>query len=95
MSVIDVENLRPHYALTLRHWRERYERAVAQNRVEFDERFRRTWELYLAGSEATFRTGWLQLFQVTFAPAGSIGVPWTREALYRSAEGLSWNEPMS
>jgi cyclopropane-fatty-acyl-phospholipid synthase len=91
MSVLDVENLRLHYALTLRHWRERYEHAVADNRVGFDERFRRTWELYLAGSEASFRSGWLQLFQVVFAPAGSNATPWTREALYRRAEGLSWN----
>jgi cyclopropane-fatty-acyl-phospholipid synthase len=95
MSVLDVENLRPHYALTLKHWRERYERAVAEKRVAFDERFRRTWRLYLAGSEATFRTGWLQLFQVVFAPSGSNAVPWTRAALYRSTTGLRWNEPTS
>jgi cyclopropane-fatty-acyl-phospholipid synthase len=95
MSVIDVENLRPHYALTLRHWRERYERAVADGRVGFDERFRRTWKLYLAGSEASFRTGWLQLFQVVFAPSGSNAVPWSREPLYRSSRGLTWNAPTS
>jgi cyclopropane-fatty-acyl-phospholipid synthase len=95
MSVIDVENLRSHYSLTLRHWRERYEQAVASDRVPFDQRFRRMWKLYLAGSEAAFRTGWLQVFQVVFAPAGSTGTPWTREALYRSAEGLTWNEPTS
>jgi cyclopropane-fatty-acyl-phospholipid synthase len=92
MSVLDVENLRPHYALTLKHWRERYEAALAQDRIPFDEQFRRTWRLYLAGSEATFRTGWLQLFQVVFAPAGSNAVPWTRAALYRSTKGLTWNE---
>ena len=57
LSIVDVENLRAHYALTLRHWRERYERAVAEGRVGFDERFRRAWRLYLAGSEAAFRTG--------------------------------------
>jgi cyclopropane-fatty-acyl-phospholipid synthase len=95
MSVLDVENLRPHYALTLKHWRERYERAVAEDRVPFDERFRRTWQLYLAGSEASFQTGWLQLFQVTFAPSGSNAVPWSRAPLYRSTRGLSWNEPTS
>jgi len=95
MSVLDVENLRPHYALTLKHWRERYERALADGRVAFDERFRRTWRLYLAGSEATFRTGWLQLFQVVFAPSGSNAVPWTRASLYRSTRGLKWNEPTS
>ena len=95
MSVFDVENLRPHYALTLKHWRERYERAMADDRIPFDERFRRTWRLYLAGSEASFRTGWLQLFQVAFAPSGSNAVPWTRASLYRSRRGLTWNEPTS
>jgi cyclopropane-fatty-acyl-phospholipid synthase len=95
MSVLDVENLRPHYALTLRHWRERYERAVASGRVPFNEQFRRTWRLYLAGSEASFRTGWLQLFQIAFAPSGSNAVPWTRASLYRSTRGLTWNGPTS
>jgi len=95
LSVIDVENLRGHYALTLRHWRERYERAVAEGRVGRDERFRRTWRLYLAGSEAAFRTGSLQLFQVTFAPAGSSVVPWTRRGLYDGKAGLSWSAPTS
>lgn len=96
LSVVDVENLRAHYALTLRHWRERYERACAERRVAFDERFRRAWRLYLAGSEAAFRTGSLQLFQLTFAPSGSTAVPWTRRALYEAeGGGLSWNAPRS
>jgi len=95
MSVVDVENLRPHYAATLRHWRERYERAVAEGRVGFDERFRRAWRLYLAGSEAAFRTGSLQLFQVVFAPHGSSAAPWTRAGLYRGEAGLDWNAPKS
>jgi cyclopropane-fatty-acyl-phospholipid synthase len=93
-SVFDVENLRRHYALTLRHWRERYERAVADGRVGFDERFRRLWRLYLAGSEAAFRVGSLELFQVVFAPHGSTAIPWTRAGLYRD-EGLPWNAPTS
>jgi len=95
LSVLDIENLRAHYALTLRHWRERYERAAAEGRVGKDERFRRTWRLYLAGSEAAFRTGSLQLFQVVFAPSGSGGAPWTRRGLYSEGTGLSWNAPMS
>jgi cyclopropane-fatty-acyl-phospholipid synthase len=91
LVTVDVENLRPHYALTLRHWRERYERAAAEGRVGQDERFHRTWRLYLAGSEAGFRTGSLQLFQVLFAPTRSNGVPWTRRGLYEPGRGLSWN----
>jgi len=95
LAIVDVENLRPHYALTLRHWRERYERAAAEGRVGRDERFRRTWRLYLAGSEAAFRAASLQLFQVVFAPSGSSGAPWTRRGLYAEGPGLSWNAPTS
>jgi cyclopropane-fatty-acyl-phospholipid synthase len=80
--VADVENLRRHYALTLDHWRRRYERAVAAGRVGFDERFRRAWRLYLAGSEAAFATGWLELFQVVFTRRGDDSLPWTRAAFY-------------
>ena len=36
----------------------------------FDEVFQRMWELYLAYSEAGFRSGYLDVFQWTFAPAG-------------------------
>jgi cyclopropane-fatty-acyl-phospholipid synthase len=95
LAVVDVENLRGHYALTLAHWLRRYERALAEGRVGFDERFRRTWRLYLAGSEAAFRTGSLQLFQVVFAPEGSRAVPWTRRGLYTGGAGLEWTAPTS
>jgi cyclopropane-fatty-acyl-phospholipid synthase len=95
MTVVDVENLRAHYALTLRHWRERFDRAAEEGRVGRDELFRRTWRLYLAGSEAAFRTGWLQLFQVVFAPRDAAGAPWTRRGLYENGPGLAWNAPTS
>jgi cyclopropane-fatty-acyl-phospholipid synthase len=81
LSVCDVENLRRHYALTLDHWRRRYERAVAEGRVGFDERFRRAWGLYLAGSQAAFSTGWLELFQVVFARPADETLPWTRAGI--------------
>ncbi len=69
--------------------------AAAEGRVGRDERFRRTWRLYLAGSEAAFRTGSLQLFQVLFAPGGPGAAPWTRRGLYAEGPGLSWNVPTS
>jgi cyclopropane-fatty-acyl-phospholipid synthase len=81
-SVVDVENLRLHYALTLRHWRERFEKAAGRVARMFDEPFVRAWRLYLAGSEVSFTTGYLQLFQLTFA-RGAADVPWTRAELYR------------
>jgi cyclopropane-fatty-acyl-phospholipid synthase len=82
-SVLDVENLRLHYARTCRDWLERYERVADQVREQFDERFVRMWRLYLAGSIAAFTTGSLQLFQVVFAPAPNNRIPWTRSHLYR------------
>jgi cyclopropane-fatty-acyl-phospholipid synthase len=81
-SILDVENLRLHYAQTLRHWLALYEGAVERVRAMFDERFVRMWRLYLAGSIAGFSTGTLQLFQVVFAPGESNDVPWTRAHLY-------------
>lgn len=41
----DVENLGPHYRLTLDEWSERFERAVPVIREKFDERFVRMWRL--------------------------------------------------
>jgi len=82
LSVLDVENLRLHYALTLEHWLRRFEDARERVSEMYDEHFVRTWRLYLAGSLAAFNTGNLQLFQVLFARAGSNDVPWTRAHLY-------------
>jgi cyclopropane-fatty-acyl-phospholipid synthase len=82
-SVLDVENLRLHYARTLGHWRERFESAAARVGALFDETFVRTWRLYLAGSQASFTTGYMQLFQVMFARSGDNDVAWTRAELYR------------
>jgi cyclopropane-fatty-acyl-phospholipid synthase len=82
LSVLDVENLRLHYAETLRHWRTRFDAAAEQVARLVDPPFARAWRLYLAGSEAAFRAGSLQLFQVVFAPDASNRVALTRETLY-------------
>jgi cyclopropane-fatty-acyl-phospholipid synthase len=84
LSILDVENLRLHYAQTLRHWLVLFEGASERVRSMFDEKFVRMWRLYLAGSVAAFSTGTLQLFQVVFAPGESNDVPWTRAHLYTS-----------
>jgi cyclopropane-fatty-acyl-phospholipid synthase len=78
LSVLDVENLRLHYAKTLAHWLARFEEAADAVEEMFDARFVRAWRLYLAGSEASFSTGFLQLFQVVFAREQSNAVPWLR-----------------
>jgi cyclopropane-fatty-acyl-phospholipid synthase len=71
LHTVDMTSLRPHYAETLRLWRKRF----TQQRVElaqlgFDEVFARMWELYLAYSEAGFRSGYLDVYQWTFAREG-------------------------
>lgn len=81
-SILDVENLRLHYARTLRAWLALFEAASDEVRAMFDEKFVRMWRLYLAGSVAAFTTGTLQLFQVVFAPGESNDVPMTRAHLY-------------
>jgi cyclopropane-fatty-acyl-phospholipid synthase len=81
-SVLDVENLRLHYAQTLRDWLALFETASGRVREMFDEKFARMWRMYLAGSIAGFTTGALQLFQVVFAPRDNNDVPMTREHLY-------------
>ena len=78
MSVVDVENLRMHYARTLACWSERFAAARAQFSARYGESFARAWELYLAGSGAAFATGWMQLFQIVFAPRESAPPSWTR-----------------
>ena len=82
LSVLDVENIRLHYALTLREWLTRYEAAVDKVRSMFDELFVRMWRLYLAGSVAAFESGTLQLFQVLFTTPQNNRIPLTREYIY-------------
>ncbi len=81
-SVLDVENLRPHYARTCAMWLQNFEQVADRVAEMYSEEFVRTWRLYLAGSSAGFNTGTLQLYQVLFAPYGNADVPWTREYQY-------------
>lgn len=84
-SVLDVENLRLHYAKTLEHWLQRYEENIDLVTEMFDKEFVRAWRLYLAGSVTAFKNGGMQLFQVSFARAGYNQIPLTRHYLYEQA----------
>jgi cyclopropane-fatty-acyl-phospholipid synthase len=85
-SVLDVENLRLHYAKTLEHWLARFEARADEIQGRYDASFVRAWRLYLAGSLAAFLTGWLQLFQVVFTRSGENAIPWNRAYLYGNGE---------
>jgi cyclopropane-fatty-acyl-phospholipid synthase len=73
LEVLDVENLRRHYAPTLDEWARRFEARWDEIRaidpVRFDERFRRIWRTYLVGCAEMFRSpaGYTHLFQVLFS----------------------------
>ncbi len=84
-SILDVENLRLHYALTLEEWLRRFDAAVGAVRRMYDEPFVRAWRLYLAGCAAAFRANSIQLFQVVFAHPENNAVPWNRRHLYPPA----------
>ncbi|MBI3047438.1 MAG: class I SAM-dependent methyltransferase [Acidobacteria bacterium] len=90
MSILDVENLRLHYARTLRHWSRRFAATADRVQARYGEEFRRAWELYLTGSEATFAAGALQLFQVVFAPVEATPPYWTRAEIYGGAQADEW-----
>ncbi|ACZ85876.1 class I SAM-dependent methyltransferase [Streptosporangium roseum] len=66
LRITDRLSLRADYAETLRLWRERYlERVDAVGALGFDETFHRMWILYLAYSEAGFRSRYLDVWQLT------------------------------
>jgi len=90
LEIVDVENLRRHYALTLDAWAERFERNWPQihaiNPRRFDEGFRRVWRTYLYSCAEMFRSphGRTHLFQVLFSK-GNISranYPMSRGFLY-------------
>jgi cyclopropane-fatty-acyl-phospholipid synthase len=83
-EVRDVENLREHYALTLRWWLDRL-RAQREAAVELagDAVFR-LWEMYLAASIYHFEIGRISINQTLFARPenGRVTIPMTRADLY-------------
>lgn len=82
LSVLDVENIRLHYAKTLEHWLARYEANVDTIKQMFDDNFVRAWRLYLAGSISSFTAAHLQLFQVVFTRELNNAIPWSRAHIY-------------
>lgn len=62
----DVENLRLHYAKTLRHWYERVDDARDQIIARYDERFLRLWRFYLAGAATAFEGGSMCNYQIQY-----------------------------
>ena len=84
-EVRDVESLREHYALTLRHWVHNLESHHDQALQYVDEPTYRVWRLYMSGSAYGFSTGRLNVYQALLAKPdaqGRSGLPWTRADWY-------------
>jgi cyclopropane-fatty-acyl-phospholipid synthase len=83
-EVLDVENLRPHYALTCRAWVARLQANRAACLETVDEATYRTWLLYLAGSAVNFTRGLSDVYQVLLAKRSPAQVRYlTRRYQYR------------
>ena len=85
LEVTDIEDLRPHYPATLRHWSKRLEaHREAAIAAAGPERYR-IWRLYMPGMAYAFERGFLSVAQVLAVKPRKEGPaprPWTREYQY-------------
>jgi cyclopropane-fatty-acyl-phospholipid synthase len=81
----DVENLRLHYAYTLRHWLERTEKARKQIEAMYDARFFRMWQFYLCGGIVMFENGAACNYQVQYIRERT-ALPITRDYMAEAEE---------
>lgn len=85
-EVRDVESLREHYALTLRHWVRRLEARHEEALRYVDEPTYRVWRLFMSGSAHGFSVGRLNVYQALLVkpgPRGQSRLPLGRADWYR------------
>lgn len=85
LSLMDLESIGAHYALTLAAWRARFLHNLdAVRGLGFDERFLRMWDFYLGWCEGSFRERYTNDVQLLLAKNGTqrplIGDPWFEDA---------------
>jgi cyclopropane-fatty-acyl-phospholipid synthase len=89
-SILDIENLRLHYAETLMEWLRRFDAHADEITRMYDESFVRAWRLYLGGCAAAFLASTIQLFQLVFAHPDDNRIPMTRRHVY-GTDGPDWD----
>ncbi|PIW97121.1 hypothetical protein COZ82_01315 [Candidatus Kaiserbacteria bacterium CG_4_8_14_3_um_filter_38_9] len=88
LYVLDLENARHHYALAAQEWKKNFQKnwskIQALNPELFNERFRRTWFLYLMGAGTAFESPQsnLSIQQIVFSKGRKHTYPTTRDFLY-------------
>jgi cyclopropane-fatty-acyl-phospholipid synthase len=84
LEMVDAESLRRHYALTLSHWSEAFERQVDELAQIAGEQSARIWRVYLAGCAHAFARGWINIYQLLAirSDRGESPLPMTRDYMY-------------
>lgn len=90
LELLDVENLRPHYARTLWAWSDNLEsqlhearHILARNNNGRAEQVLQAYRLYLAGCALGFERGWTSLYQMLAMRTSSASdYPYTRSYMY-------------
>ena len=85
-EIHDVEGLRPHYALTLRHWVQRLEAKHDDALQYVTETTYRIWRFYMAACALEFESGGTGIYQILASRRGSesLRAPLTRRNLYNT-----------
>jgi cyclopropane-fatty-acyl-phospholipid synthase len=88
LELTDVESLRRHYALTLRHWSDGFERHLGELERMAGAQRARIWRIYLAGCAHAFAKGWINVYQLLAIRSedGSSPLPLTRRYLYEPSQ---------
>jgi cyclopropane-fatty-acyl-phospholipid synthase len=87
LAVADLEVLRDHYALTVEHWRARFESRQEEARALYGETFQRIWDYYLAAAECAFRHQGCAIFQFQFVK-NFAALPITRDYIAAAEAAL-------
>ncbi len=87
LELVDAESLRPHYALTLRHWSNRFEAQLPTLEALAGPQRTRIWRIDLAGCAHGFARGWINIYQLLAIRSndGRCPLPLTRRDLYATA----------
>ncbi|MFN2635614.1 MAG: class I SAM-dependent methyltransferase [Gemmatimonadaceae bacterium] len=84
-EVRDVESLREHYAMTLRHWVRSLEECTREATAIVGTRTFRVWRLYMAASANAFSSAAINVIQTLLAKPDATGrsnIPLTRDDIY-------------
>jgi cyclopropane-fatty-acyl-phospholipid synthase len=87
-EVRDVESLREHYAMTLRHWVQSLEAKSAEALELVGDHTYRVWRLYMSASANAFTKAAINIVQTLLAKPdanGKSNIPLTREDIYDGA----------